>query len=486
MFSQKSTTYLGVTYIDDQEIALKTDGALSVKDGTNAIQTSYTVSGCGVNFVATSVRLCKRGGAPAGVTQPATFSVSGIPSCATIKKAVFYTGGSGSGPTINLSFTNPAATNSVFPMVACGFSSTDKWGGYGGTWCRRADVTALISGNGNYIISGIPTGSPNDPDGGTLIIIYSDITQTYTGSMVLADGVMATGGPGNLNSVISGFNVCANPTLTQHFIIAGDLQSLGPYNVRFNSLANNYTYPTASQQFYDYIPFTGAAVTAGQTTANYGLNNASGDAYAMYAAGLYYQTGCSVCTPTVCVVLPIELASFDAACADNAVNLTWTTVTERNNKLFSILRSEDGLNFDEIATIAGSGNSSSEKQYTYTDHRAEPGKIYYYKLRQTDFSNTETDAGKIIYARCAEKNNILEALPNPAGNELYLVSENDLADVSIKISDGLGQQVKIMDNVTLAKNERLTIDIHDLINGCYQLVISGNETLIQKKIIVYR
>jgi hypothetical protein len=80
LFSQESyITVLGVTSISNQGSPFKLGGGLSVMDGTNTIQTSYTVSGCGLNFVASSRRLCQRGGSPAGAVQPATFSVSGIP-----------------------------------------------------------------------------------------------------------------------------------------------------------------------------------------------------------------------------------------------------------------------------------------------------------------------------------------------------------------------------------------------------------------------
>ena len=485
LFSQDThTTVLGITSVNDQYEALRLDAPLSVMNGTSTIATHYTVTSCGLDYNSTSVRLCKRGGSPAGTTQPATFSVTGIPNCAVIVKAFFYTGGSGGGPTINLSFTNPALTNSVYPMVNSGYTPTDKWGGYGGTWTRRADVTNLVTGNGNYIISGIPTGAPDDPDGGTLVILYQDITQTFTGHMVLADGTMAAGGSGNLNALIGGFNVCANPTLTNHFIICGDFQSLGPYNLRFNSLVNNSVYPGAGQSFYAYLPFTGAAVTAGQTTANYGLNNATGDAFSFYVAGLYYRTACSVCTATVCVVLPIELISFDATCSNSIVDFNWETSTEKNNKSFSVLRSEDGINFEEIAKIKGSGNSSVKKKYNFKYNGAEAGKTYYYRLSQTDFNNKTTDVGKTAFTLCSKKNLVVETFPNPGGNEINIVSENDLTNVSVAVLNSFGQQIKTLSNVNLVKNQRFTIDVSDISNGCYQLIISGSETLIHKKVLL--
>jgi len=139
----------------------------------------------------------------------------------------------------------------------------------------------------------LPTGGTNDTDGGTLIIIYADNTQNFTGSFVLADGCQGSTG-GAINSNITGFNVCANPSLTEHFMIVGDLQQVGTVDFRFNSLATNFVYPTASQQVWDFVPFNGAAVTVGQNNANYGINT-GGDCYALNVAGLYYRTTCSVC-----------------------------------------------------------------------------------------------------------------------------------------------------------------------------------------------
>ena len=476
LFSQNvSTAILGISSsANDQEIHNKLNGGLSVMDGTNTIGTHYTVTACGLDFNATSVRLCKRGGAPAGTTQPATFSVTGLPACFFVQKAFFYTGGSGSGPTINLSFTNPLLTNSVFPMVNSGYTPTDKWGGYAGTWTRRADVTALITGNGNYVISGIPTGSPNDPDGGTLVIVYSDNTQTFTGSMVMADGTMAAGGSGNLNSVISGFNVCANPTLTKHYVIAGDFQSIGVYNLRYNSLVNNFVYPSAGQSFYAYLPFTGAAVTAGQTTANYGLNNSSADAFSFYACALYYQTTCLACPGGTCVVLPIELLSFGAKCNSGKVDLNWETATETNNDRFTIERSTDGINYETIGTVKAGGNSKQKLSYSFAD--AKPLKVTsYYLLKQTDY-NGEAKPVKVAVTSC---NRIAEfdIYPNPSSGTFKMVGAGENSEIII--ADVLGKIIyegRVMGDTEL--------DLSAQKNGIYFVKVISEGAAVLKKIVI--
>jgi len=87
-------------------------------NGNNLVQTSYTVSGCGINYVQRSNKLFQRPfSLPLGLAQPAIFNIAGIPPCATIVRAFFYAGGSGGGTPINLSITNPLAVNAVFAMA---------------------------------------------------------------------------------------------------------------------------------------------------------------------------------------------------------------------------------------------------------------------------------------------------------------------------------------------------------------------------------
>jgi hypothetical protein len=335
-------------------------------------------------------------------------------------------------------------------------------------------VTALISGNGNYVISGIPTGAPNDPDGGTLFILYSDLTQTFTGSMVMADGTMAAGGNGNLNSLISGFNVCANPTLTSHYIIVGDLQSLGPYNLRYNSLANNSVYPGAGQSFYAYLPFAGAAVTAGQTTANYGLNNATGDAFAFYAAGLYFRTACLVCPGGPCA-LPIELRSFDATCDDGKINLVWETSTELNNDHFTIERNANGMNDEIVGTVAGAGNSSKTIRYSFADPKPLRGTSYY-TLKQTD----RNGKNKILKSVAVNCNRVTEFAihPNPSTGIVSIDGAEQNGDLII--TDVFGKIVF----QTKVTGERTEIDLSNQLNGIYFVKVISENGITSNKIVV--
>jgi hypothetical protein len=278
-------------------------GPLAVQNGTGTIATSYTTTACGLNYAQASVRLNKRNfgsmSPPQGVNQPATYSISGIPSCFVIVKAFLYTSVSAnSAVPVTATITNPASSTAGYSMSVIGVH-IDKCWGYSATFSYRADVTSIISGNGNYIISGIPTSSlagQPDADGATLFIIYRDLSQNYTGSIVLGDGCYVAQG-GVTTSTLTGFNVCGPVSLTDNFMLVGDLQQLGSAGIQFNSASVNYVYPQASQKVWDFIQSSAGPMVSGQTSAVFGVNNAS-DCFNFAMAGTYFRTSCNTCTST--------------------------------------------------------------------------------------------------------------------------------------------------------------------------------------------
>lgn len=89
-------------------------------------------------------------------------------------------------------------------------------------------------------------------------------------------------------------------------------------------------------------------------------------------------------------ILPINLVSFNGRIINNSnVSLNWVTATETNNKTFTVERSTDANNWQAIKTINGAGNSTTTKEYTYTDMGLATG-MYYYRLKQTDVSGEST------------------------------------------------------------------------------------------------
>src|SRR5690606_19328643 len=65
--------------------------------------------------------------------------------------------------------------------------------------------------------------------------------------------------------------------------------------------------------------------------------------------------------------LPVELRYFKATLKKDEVELLWETASELNNDYFTIERATNVENFAAIAKVDGSGTSSVNHKYTYTD-----------------------------------------------------------------------------------------------------------------------
>jgi hypothetical protein len=83
--------------------------------------------------------------------------------------------------------------------------------------------------------------------------------------------------------------------------------------------------------------------------------------------------------------LPVTLSKYSVKAIDGAVENIWETEAETNNNYFTILRSSDGKEFEEIGKVKGSGNSTTVHRYSFTDEHPLQGTSYY-RLKQTDYN----------------------------------------------------------------------------------------------------
>jgi hypothetical protein len=116
--------------------------------------------------------------------------------------------------------------------------------------------------------------------------------------------------------------------------------------------------------------------------------------------------------------LPIELLSFNATQNKNAVDITWQTSTETNNHYFTIEKSKDGYEFEEIGKVDGAGNSNTVLNYALTDENPYPG-ISFYRLKQTDF-NGEFSYSEIVAVRLTDSKYSVLTYPNPFHDKLNI------------------------------------------------------------------
>ncbi len=172
-------------------------------------------------------------------------------------------------------------------------------------------------------------------------------------------------------------------------------------------------------------------------------------------------------------VLPVELVSFTASFKGNQVQLDWTTASEENNDFFTLERSADGINFETIATIQGSGTTTEMNTYSFMDENPASGNNYY-RLMQTDY-NGETSYSHITQVYVSSAVISLEQIyPNPATDMIYLaVNSRNYEPVTVTVVNMYGKVVyQYTQNVSMGINE-LSVDVSTLSPGVYFLKVAN-------------
>ncbi len=122
--------------------------------------------------------------------------------------------------------------------------------------------------------------------------------------------------------------------------------------------------------------------------------------------------------------LPVELLYFTAECMGEATQLQWSTASETNNEYFTIERSSDAVNYEEVARIQGAGTTSQRNDYSFmVDNNSTA--ITYYRLRQTDIDGKyEIFAPIAIQCQNEKAATEISIYPVPANDQVNFFSSN--------------------------------------------------------------
>lgn len=208
--------------------------------------------------------------------------------------------------------------------------------------------------------------------------------------------------------------------------------------------------------------------TAGRISVT-GIDNA------MIPANTYrYFTLGSVSSNTP---LPVELLSFKAEGDYPNVILSWETASETDNDYFTLERSQDAINWEELAKVDGAGNSSHHNAYTFTDRGPLNGQSYY-RLSQTDFNGTVHRAG--IRAVFLKGNSSLTVYPNP-GSDIITIKGTGISVSAISIIDSHGAELTHHIRLINKGDDGLVIDVSGLARGVYIVKLGSEVCKFMKK-----
>lgn len=176
--------------------------------------------------------------------------------------------------------------------------------------------------------------------------------------------------------------------------------------------------------------------------------------------------------------LPVELVNFSVAFDKNAVHLSWQTLSEKNNDYFTVQRSTNGQNWQNISRTEGAGNSDSILSYKETDKQYLTGTSYY-RLQQTDFDGTQSYSEirktEITHTEIGE----ILLFPNPAQREITL--QGKINNIPVEVFSATGINVNFSVNIIERENEFLRLDISALKPGYYVVKIGAMTHRFYKK-----
>jgi hypothetical protein len=173
--------------------------------------------------------------------------------------------------------------------------------------------------------------------------------------------------------------------------------------------------------------------------------------------------------------LPVTLTSFSVNKEGHTALLTWATTAETNSDRFEIQRSQQGKQWGVLGTKQSNGESTSLKNYNFTDIEPLDGENLY-RLKMIDRDGTFT------YSRIESL--MFEGLtasfyPNPVAEKL-LISTNEFSKVTIvQIFDANGRTVYKSSATPSAE-----INVQNLASGLYVVqLVRKNGTVVTQKII---
>lgn len=144
--------------------------------------------------------------------------------------------------------------------------------------------------------------------------------------------------------------------------------------------------------------------------------------------------------------VPVILSSFEISTKNNKPLLLWGTQTEVNADYFSIRRSTNGKDFNEVGKVTAAGNSSIKSNYSFTDENVSAAFSYvYYALGIVDKDGKiQLSPIKIYKNKTATSRLIIYLSPNPVSSMGHLMLQFNADKPGVMVAKLMDVQGKLV------------------------------------------
>lgn len=186
---------------------------------------------------------------------------------------------------------------------------------------------------------------------------------------------------------------------------------------------------------------------------------------------------------TTQTALAAELIEFRAFAQQEVNVLEWLTATESDTEWHIIERSENGLDFKEIAREKAQGNTASATAYRFVD--AKPLFKSYYRIRTVDFNGHQEFSHVVTVNRDLPEVFILNKLyPSPTVDVVNIeYTLPTAATVVTRLLDINGKLLNTNELPAQSGLNTLQLDMNNYTAGFYFLVMEADGTRIVKRVV---
>jgi hypothetical protein len=189
--------------------------------------------------------------------------------------------------------------------------------------------------------------------------------------------------------------------------------------------------------------------------------------------------------PALCaMVLPMEVTALKGVLKEDAVLLTWATLTELNGKNFVVEYSTDGIAFTAAGEVAAKGNSNVRVEYSYLFPKI-TGSTLYFRLKTVDIDGDAAYTNMVLVKTGTAQAITASVYPNPFTEKVEVaLTAAGTTEVAIKLFDMNGRMVKSqLYNGQSGNNKFVLTGLSGLKPGLYVLQVSAGEEKWMQKVI---
>jgi|GEM_PF-259980 len=332
----------------------------------------------------------------------------------------------------------------------------------------ESEVSRIIGDNGGYVEITNTLNAPTATNPGNLGALITS-NQDLGATIVRRGHSSQTGAGASANSILRYYDI-----LPANDVALNATLRINYFDAELNSLDEStlVLWKSPDQTHWTDMGFTGRDASANYVEAS-GL------------ADLSSWTLSTMSNP-----LPVKFAFFTVECLDGAARITWATAQEENSSRFDIQKSTDGSQWQTIGHLAAAGNSSVQKDYSYTDAGAPSGTssspssgtsgTAFYRVVEFDLDGSPTYS-PIAAASCGIPGADPVVYPNPVTSGCWVTLNAVRASVlKIEIVDAGGATRQTQITPLSQGINTIEVDLKTLSPGLYFLHLQWENGLRTK------